>query len=267
MTLYLQSVRKPSAMNEQIDGRARIDPTPPAVRDVRLGRYCAAGVGAALFAGSVTTADAAFVYVNFNNQVLVDSNTTDSSYTDFPIDLNADGIVDFIIQQRIFSSGTSGSVRIARPATSPLLSVIATSGNGFNYASRLGIGVTVGGAATNFINLGVGGRAFLVSQSGFSGSQWGAPGGVADHAFLGIRFSIGGVTVNGFIELSIDSNFSATPRAVTLMAAGYDTSGAPVGTFPIPEPSTSLGLLALGAAGLLAHRGRNRRPEGDAGIR
>ncbi len=253
-------------MKEESSKSASIDRSQPPGRDLRLGRYCAAGVGAALFAGSVTTADAAFVYVNFNNQVLVDSNTTDSAYTNFPIDLNADGIVDFIIQQRIFPGAQNGSIRIARPANSPLLSVIAISGNGLSYASRLGVGVTVGGTVTNFINLtnSGGNRPFLVSQSGFSGSRWGTPGGPADHGFLGIRFSIGGVTVNGFVELSIDSNFSATPRAVTLLAAGYDTSGAPVGTFPIPEPSTSLGLLALGAAGLLLHRRRQHQDTGPS---
>jgi hypothetical protein len=226
--------------------------------DAKIGRYCAAGVAAG-FVGVVTTADAAPVYINYNNQIIRDTNLGDTSFTLFNFDLNNDGQVDFALGQRI--SGGTGGVIIVRPTTTPALQVIGISSSSYNYAARLAAGANIGGTTNNFINLsgtGFGARASLVSGNGFPNSQWVAAPGSSSMGFLGIKFQIGGQLVNGFVQLSISDGTGATPRTITLMGAGYETTpGAAITAVAVPEPTTtSLGLLALGALGLVAHRRR-----------
>ncbi len=223
-------------------------------RDAKIRRYCAAGLAAG-FVGAVTTADASVVFVNFN-QTFVDSNTTDTSFTLFNFDLNNDGTVDFQLGQRI-GAGTGGVI-IVRPTTTPSLQVIGISSSGYNYGSRLAAGANIGGTTNNFISLngtGFGQRASLVSGNGFPNSEWVSASGPST-GFLGIKFTVGGVLVNGYLQLSISDGTGATPRALTVIRAAYETSGGAITTVAVPEPSTTLGLLALGATGLVAYRRR-----------
>ena len=226
-------------------------------RDRRLSRYCAAGAGVAAMVGAATSADASIVFINFNNQVVVDTNLADTSFALFPFDLDGDGRADFNLGQRV-SGGTGGAI-ITRPSAAPNLGVIAQTANGYNYASLLAAGANIGGTVTNFIALTgtlFANRASLWSV-GSPGEQWG-PGQTT--GFLGIRFTLGtGQVVNGFIQLTISDGTGATPHSITLIGAGYETSGGPIvaqNQPAVPEPSTTLGLVALGAAGLMAHRRR-----------
>ncbi|MEM7394174.1 MAG: PEP-CTERM sorting domain-containing protein, partial [Verrucomicrobiota bacterium] len=85
--------------------------------------------------------------------------------------------------------------------------------------------------------------------------------------FAGFRFQQGANTHFGWLRLHIDVNLSTNPavpfaraEATVVDWAWEDTPGTPIlagDTGLIPEPS-SLGLLALGAMGVMAHRRRKR---------
>src|SRR3954470_23040079 len=83
--------------------------SPLTERSSRLGRYCAAGAGAAVIAGAITTADAGIVFINFNNQVFSDTTPQDGASTFFTsgiagnFDFNNDGIIDFRLRQRDYT--------------------------------------------------------------------------------------------------------------------------------------------------------------------
>lgn len=208
----------------------------------RLRRYCAAGL---LAAGAATSADAAVVFVNFSNQLLTDQITTDSNYTSYPIDLDSNGTVDIRLAVLNFN-GTFGGAAVLSPVGGNV-GVIGQAQSGFFYPARLGGGVAVGSAGP-FVTLGSL-RGDLAFSNGSANSQW-LGGGVGS---LGFRFTLtGGGTAYGWLQLSVGPNSGADPRAITLISGAYETTGGPINT--IPEPTTTVGLLALGAAGLLAHR-------------
>ncbi|MBS0658024.1 MAG: PEP-CTERM sorting domain-containing protein [Verrucomicrobia bacterium] len=208
----------------------------------RLRQYCAAGLVAA---GAATSADAAVVFVNFSNQLLTDQITTDSNYTSYPIDLDSNGTVDIRLAVLNFN-GTFGAAAVYSPVGGNV-GVIGQAQSGFFYPARLGGGVAVG-AAGPFVTLGSL-RGDLAFSNGEANSQW-LGGGAGS---LGFRFTLtGGGTAYGWLQFSIGDNSGPNPRAITLISGAYETSGASITT--IPEPTTAVGILALGAAGLLAHR-------------
>lgn len=213
---------------------------------LRLRNYCAAGIVAA---GAATCADGAVVFVNYSNQLLTDTSIADSNYTVYPIDLNSDGLVD--IRLGVLNlNGAFGAAAVFSPVGGTV-GVIGTTVSTFFYPARLGGGVAVG-AAGPFINLGSL-RGDLAFSAGSANSQWTTPG----IGSLGFRFNIaGGSTLYGWLQFSVGANSGPNPRAITLVGGAYETGGGPINT--VPEPTTAVGLLALGAAGLLAHRRRQR---------
>ncbi len=225
-------------------------------RDLRLLRYCATGLGAAAVTGAVTQADAAIVFVNYNNQVVLDTTPADSTFTLFSFDLDGNGTIDFRLGQR--TGDTNGGGAIVLAPTGGTLGVIGISSSGYNYAGRLGGGVNVGPGA-GFLNLtgsGFGARASLASGNGFPNSQWASPS--PSTGYLGLRFTgVGGVTQYAWLQLTVDGNTNPGARKITLIGAAFENTGAAIQTGAVPEPTTtSLGLLALGAFGLMAHRKR-----------
>lgn len=212
----------------------------------RLRRYCAAGIVAA---GGATCADAAVVFVNYSNQLLTDTNSADSSYTVYPIDLNSDGNVDIRLGV-VNLGGTLGGAAVLSPVGGNV-GVIGTAASGFFYPARLNAGANVG-AGGPFVTLGSL-RGDLAFDTGSPNSQWAVNG----TGFLGFSFQIGAQTTYGWLQFTVGANGGANPRAITLVGGAYENSGGPINT--IPEPTTAVGMLALGAAGLLAHRRRQRK--------
>ncbi len=95
------------------------------------------------------------------------------------------------------------------------------------------------------------------------------PGGdwqVGDVGFLGLQIVVNGQTDFGWAEVRLNnggtpSSFAATAAddlgQFTLLGFAFDDSGQPIPAGAIPEPS-SVALLALGAAGVVALRRRKR---------
>lgn len=223
-------------------------------RENRLTRYCAVGAGAAICAGAITTADASIVFINYGGQVLTDSMPGNGLYGDTRIDLDKDGTFDF--QLGVGNGEPFGGAAAILAPNGGSVGVAGLSNNGYYYGGKLALGANVG-PGTGFLNLTPSHEiASLAFADGYPGSQWldSSPG------YLGIRFTIGGQTVYGWVRISVAPNKEPGARDITIYDAAYETDGTAIAAGAVPEPSTtSLGLLALGMAGLIAHRRRTAK--------
>jgi hypothetical protein len=224
-------------------------------RRSRLGRYCAAG--AAAIAGTVTTSDASIVFINFNDQTFADTAPDNGSSTFFTsgnagnFDFNTDGVIDFRLRQRIsLSSGNYSLAGFAAP-TSGTIDVVGVSSGGVVYPSRLAANTLIGPGG-NFHTLAAGQTGFLASLSSgtFPNSAWYSQNGAS--GFVGVRFTIGGQAHFGWVSLTV--NGASTGYTITLHGIAYETdANTAIAAGAVPEPA-SLGLLALGAVGLVGYR-------------
>ena len=226
----------------------------PSRRESRLARYCAVGAGAAVCAGAVTTADASIVFINYGGQVLTDAVPGNGDFGDTSFDLNNDGAFDFALG---IGNGESfgGAAAILAPFGGSL-GVAGLTNNGYYYGSKLALGANIG-PGTGFLNLSpTRETASLAFADGYPSSQWldSSPG------YLGIRFTINGQSIYGWVRISVAPNVEPGARNITIYDAAYETDGTAIDAGAVPEPSTtSLGLLALGMAGLIAHRRRTAK--------
>lgn len=223
-------------------------------RPARLARYCSVGAAALASTAAITTADAAIAFINLGNEVLFDLDPS-GNFPEFRIfDLNGDGQFDIVFSHLSVTAGTGAFVGSAEGGQ---LSAIAQTFDGFIYPARLNAGANIGPGA-GFLTLTTASGS-LAAGMGYPNSQW---TNNASPAFLGISFQDNGQTVYGWVQISVGLNSGPMPRALTLINAAYETSGGAIQAGAIPEPTTSVGLLALGAAGLAWHRrARTRRAE------
>ncbi|MEM7453880.1 MAG: PEP-CTERM sorting domain-containing protein [Planctomycetota bacterium] len=115
------------------------------------------------------------------------------------------------------------------------------------YAYRFKTGSTL----SNRSFLSAGGRANLAWGGGYLGSHWLNAGG-----YMGFRFDVGQGTQYGWMELSL---VSGTPANIFRLGRyAWADPGETLLTGQVPEAG-SLGLLALGAFGLVAWRRRRSR--------
>ena len=216
----------------------------------RLGTYAVAGATAAV--GGVEVTEAALVNsaagpIVFNN---VGSN---APFIGVSVDVDGDAVNDFQFAQ----NGTFNGVGF--PATSSFFNVY---GQGANQVGVVGVPIFIGGA--NYVSA-IGALPASASWAGTSGTGAGilgigyqsliygglnAPGGL----FIGLQFDIGGNTHFGraFVTVVQPTAFGSGDGSVTIDNFQYESTP----NAPIPEPS-SLALLAIGAAGVVARR-RNR---------
>lgn len=91
---------------------------------------------------------------------------------------------------------------------------------------------------------------------------------VGDIGFLGLEIAINGQTDYGWAEIQLNNGGSMmdpTAGQFTLFGYAYDDSGNPIiagrTSSPVADSGDSIGLLLLGAAGVLALRSRRAKPE------
>ena len=202
--------------------------------------------GAAITA--VGTAEAV-QYIDLND-IMVSQDTLN-------LDFNEDGQIDFIITHSGGSfSGNGYSIRFSGASARGVNNNNRFVGGGFSF-NILNEGDVIENN-NDFIR-----RGLFASQYYYNGSPSGYPGkfGGAQKAFFGVKFSdTNGNTLFGWGRVSVpDDNSKITFHDVGFNdvpgAAIQAGEGIPSSSTPIPEPGT-LGMLALGAVGVVAWRKR-----------
>jgi hypothetical protein len=227
-------------------------------QQLNLYAIAAGAAGFAMIAGA-QAADAEIVYTPEHEVIL--TNQT------FSLDLNHDGIADFIISNHAFcTTDICGRTLLTKPTrdrdkVEGMRSVFI-----LKFASALSRGAKIGPSAV------FSGKLLAVSGTEYgSGGQWMD----ANDRYLGLQFSIGNTIHYGWARLSVLANGEGKIRA-QLTGYAYETvanrpilagqtSGSeesanpavasPDASFALPErgPAT-VGLLAMGSVGLRAWR-------------
>jgi hypothetical protein len=194
--------------------------------------------GAIIYSGLVndttSTATTGINYIYFNLQTGAVSSTAGSGY-------------QFALQYSPTSTG--GTLDITEPNGLGGHTVVPASIFSQAYSSKLASGVTVGPSSTFSGSTAFNNGSIL---SYYSYGYWAGP---VTSQFLGLSFTgTDGLTHYGWARL----NVAATTNVETLVDFAYESTPATaIVTGAVPEP-TSLGLLALGAVGLVK---RPRRQE------
>ncbi len=156
-----------------------------------------------------------------------------------PINLDGDAFNDITLKNYTFGGGNyqGATVNFAPGQT------VGFTAGGLQYVSRLTAGTLI--SAANI------GPSFFGSMA-YGANNPNAQFNNVTGAFLGLSFPSGGNTFYGWIRVDINN---ATGTFVIDDWAYQSTPNTGIQAGAIPEPS-SLGLLALGAAGLAAYRRR-----------
>lgn len=209
-----------------------------------------AAAGAALTAAE--SADAAPVFSGTQNIML--TRTTTSGSSSVLLDLNGDSQDDFRVRLAYGSSG--GLAEIYGFFNGDFNGILSAGGGD---AARLPSSVTVSSGAGVFDNFG---RMLFSFNGSITGGVW--PGGnpTSTSGFAGVEFfDTSGDLHYGWLRLKLRNDAGGIPDKVTVVEWAYESEAdTPIHIQPVPEPS-SLGLLAMGAAGVAAFRRRKRNDD------
>lgn len=218
------------------------------ISEKRLALYGVAA-GAVLAAG-VSPAEATSITLDLTGLPLADR-TSPSPRGGFFFDVNATSAAAAVG----FANFTGADFVINNYATGPLTTIaasvlaIGTVGNAiaasFRLARRFAASNSVG-PAENFQ------YAAQIAAQRFGGHIGNFAFG--DTGFIGLRFDIGTDTHYGWANLTLNDNYT-----VTLNALGYETDPNTPDHIPVVPEGSSIVLLAIGAAGVVAFRRRQRK--------
>jgi hypothetical protein len=202
----------------------------------RLEQYgmLVAGAAGAAVAGSASAA----LVVNGGNVAPGASTGLGGSIA---LDFDGDGNIDINITHAVGGGFSGDDVLQATGGT------VIGGASGY-YASRFSaasLSLIGPGVPASFTGNSAG---YMRDGNGFVGSGW----TTGDDGFLGVIFDIGGNTHYGYVEVNVSSNPGTNgdfDNVGTILSYAYESTP----DTAVPEPG-SLGLLALGAVGLLSRR-------------
>ena len=210
--------------------------------------YTAAG--AATVAAGQQAADAAVVHVDPVDIVLSGAPGGSSSIY---LDMNNDGSPDLVPLHFMDSANGQGIAIIYSSLSNPSNALAGFNAGAYFYPSNLPANTAVSAQpmVSNFF------RGDMAWRLGYTNSQWlGTTTGASSTGYLGVRFQAADGAHYGWIRATVGPYFQ---NIFTIHEWGYnDTPDGPIMTGEVPEPG-SLGLLALGGAGLLAWRRKRQQ--------
>jgi hypothetical protein len=214
--------------------RARINPA-------RWATYATAGAATALACASSAEGDIHHFDVN---------ESFDARNTSHTFQFGSFGLVPGAALYFLHAAGAMGgraafvigATNSAHTATGQFVGVAS---NGFTYVGKLSSGLNVS-TLPGFLPSN-GKLASLASGAGFPNSQWLDAG----TGFIAFRFNLGAGREYGWARVRMDEGIPFHP--FTVIDYAFADPGESIHTGQVPEPG-SLGLLALGGAGLLAWR-------------
>jgi hypothetical protein len=209
----------------------------------RWSAYAAAGAATALAGAGTAEAD-----IHYSGAINAFFASQSSVVQSFALQNNA--ILRFVNIATGSSSGGVALFRVQGAAVSNQFRGLA-AGN-FRYPERLNSNVPVSGGA--FTNFNANFFATLAYGGGYTNSQFLNPG----VGFIGFRFNTGAGIQYGWARVNMGG---APDNSFTLVDYAWGDPGDMIraGQTVIPEPG-SLGLLAVGAVGLLFWRKRRSAP-------
>jgi hypothetical protein len=207
------------------------------VANSRWAAYATAGAATAI--AGVNSAEAG---IHYSGPLNIAVNNTATAHQAF--DMAADFFQ--LVQSPSFNGGFAGFY-IKGAGTAMFRGSAGGNTGQFRYPSKLGSGINVSAPGAFVANNGTF-FATLASVQ-FSGGQWRNAG----TGFIGFKFNGGSGVEYGWVRLSM--NGSGAGDTFTLVDYAWGDVGTPIltGQIAVPEPG-SLGLLALGATGLLVWR-------------
>lgn len=216
--------------------------------------YSAMGLASGLTFGS-TAADADIIFTDFQGSA--------SAGNALDIDLDQDGAVDFIFDLQVLTGNAYGSntniAALAGQGSNQFAAIDPSPFGGLPYGpNNLAYGASIAGQdfapgtgplqlAYTAYNPDILYGGFAAVNTGYVGVQFATGGGETVFGWINVSLN-GDVLEDNFANLTIDIDGFAFAAPGTDIVAGQTTA--------IPEPS-SIGLLALGAAGLATRRRRN----------
>lgn len=182
-------------------------------------------------------------------------------------DVNGDAVNDFAFSFRNPQAAATGVLWQANMNPTPSGSINAVAGYlgpFINYGSNLTLGDSIGPGLPGGVSWRNQAQITLGSfyrsggiPSPYGGFATGAvPASSVVRGYVGFRFSIGGLTRYGWLDVEVRGSSSpAGTGGIFFFGAAYEDSGAAIGAGEVPAPG-SIGALALGAVACLR---RSRR--------